>query len=48
MISKNMVDLKEWAEKEYQKQLDKIAGVNEEVKKVVIDPDWYRDNEEDR
>ena len=43
------INLKDWAEKEYQKQLDKMAGVDdEEVKVVEVDPDSYKDNEEDR
>jgi hypothetical protein len=39
----------EWAEQEYQKGLDRLAGEEEEVVKLQeVDPDEYRDNEEDR
>jgi hypothetical protein len=39
----------EWAEKEYERGLDRLGGEEEEIVKLqVIDPDEYRDNEEDR
>jgi hypothetical protein len=40
----------DWADQQYQIQLDKMAGVDEEivVKFEDIDPDSYKDNLEDR
>jgi hypothetical protein len=39
----------EWAEQQYQNQLDKMSGVDEEpTPKKEADPDSYRDNLEDR
>lgn len=41
-------DLASWAEQEHQKQLDKMAGVDdEEVKVVEVDPDSAYENERD-
>jgi len=41
---------KESIEKQYQAELDKLAGENEpqEILSAYDDPDDYRDNEEDR
>ena len=42
------MEIKQWAEQEYQKQLDKLAGDDEEQVKVVeVDPDSAYENERD-
>jgi len=39
----------QWAEQQYQIELDKLAGEEKEVIKLQdTDPDDYRDNEESR
>jgi hypothetical protein len=41
--------INDWAEKEYQKGLDRLAGEEEEVFKLQeVDPDDYQNNLEDR
>jgi hypothetical protein len=41
--------ISDWAEKEYQKGLDRLAGEEEEVVKLQeVDPDDYQNNLENR